>query len=188
MDEKTYSTLWADQRTEPKAHVPTSSSLHSSPLHGPHPVGFHSALKKPRNSGCRRKRGAVMSFYGRYIRVCASSTHMQQEFRFPTSGAALGWHLASGLERTLLERQKKGKFKVFSYLRADKFPWAIAGTHRAKVEGTFKLWATWLEPYRACPSVKCSIHKCQQKCTYDLCYSQVVYFSYLFNDSFAHLL
>lgn len=66
-------------------------------------------------------------------------------------------------------RKKKGKFKVFSYLRADEFPWAIAGPHRAKAEGTFKLWATWLEPYRACPSVKCSIHKCQKKNVHMIC-------------------
>lgn len=56
MDEKSYSALRANQRLEPESDfLPHVVSVASALLlHKPHPLGFHSSLRKPRSSGCSK--------------------------------------------------------------------------------------------------------------------------------------
>lgn len=114
MDEKTYNTPWADQRTEPKADVPTPCSRCGSPLYTPQPLGFHSALRKPRNSRCSRKMGAMMSFHGRCRCVCLPHTcigNKSSGFQLQVPlGLAFGFWTRKNFVRKAERRQIKSMF------------------------------------------------------------------------------
>lgn len=95
------------------------------------------------------------------ISVCWPHSCVCIKFRFPTWGNSLGWHWASGLERTLWERQKKGKLKVFLYLwQINSYEWLQGHTGQRQKERS-----SCGHMAKAIPGMwgpRYSIHKCQR--------------------------
>lgn len=61
----------------------------------------------------------------------------------------------------------------------------MKSSEHLQAQGNFKFVGQWLEPWQACPESQVFYPEMSKKCTYDLFYSQVVYF---FNiSSMTHL-